>query len=318
MTALTTLVPTAWSDHNPVDPGVTLAEVAAFGIDTANMFEFWDWVGGRYSYDSAIGLSLMIAIGPDRFREMLDGFRIVDEHFRNAPAEANAPLLMGLRGIWYGTFPDPWHWPNRIVSSASPDSRLPRLVPPSRTDDSVEEPIGRVVAHRRDPPTSRMATMDDITVTRDGHVEIVRDPDHCADGELVATVLDQVRREVAVLQPPAINRFQCSFSHIFAGGYAAGYYSYKWAEVLEADVFETLFEKKGLYDPDSADRLRKTIYALGGNYPAMSIFKKLMGREPDPGALFRREGLGSANDNQTKPPEGPGAKPAPRPPEPGL
>ncbi|CAM5627715.1 putative Glucose-6-phosphate isomerase 1 [Streptomyces afghaniensis 772] len=81
-------------------------KVADFGIDVDNMFEFWDWVGGRYSYDSAIGLSLMIAIGPDRFREMLDGFRIVDEHFRNAPAEANAPLLMGLLGIWYGNFHD--------------------------------------------------------------------------------------------------------------------------------------------------------------------------------------------------------------------
>ncbi|MFE6526266.1 glucose-6-phosphate isomerase [Streptomyces sp. NPDC057794] len=81
-------------------------KVAAFGIDTANMFEFWDWVGGRYSYDSAIGLSLMIAIGPDRFREMLDGFRIVDEHFRTAPPESNVPLLLGLLGIWYGNFHD--------------------------------------------------------------------------------------------------------------------------------------------------------------------------------------------------------------------
>ncbi|MEU5043703.1 glucose-6-phosphate isomerase [Streptomyces griseorubiginosus] len=81
-------------------------KVTDFGIDPDNMFEFWDWVGGRYSYDSAIGLSLMIAIGPDRFREMLDGFRIVDEHFRNAPAEANAPLLLGLLGIWYCNFHD--------------------------------------------------------------------------------------------------------------------------------------------------------------------------------------------------------------------
>ena len=81
-------------------------KVADFGIDTANMFEFWDWVGGRYSYDSAIGLSLMIAIGPDRFREMLDGFRLVDEHFRTAPAESNVPLLLGLLGIWYGNFHD--------------------------------------------------------------------------------------------------------------------------------------------------------------------------------------------------------------------
>ena len=81
-------------------------KVSEFGIDPDNMFEFWDWVGGRYSFDSAIGLSLMIAIGPDRFRELLDGFRIVDEHFRTAPAEANAPLLLGLLGIWYGNFFD--------------------------------------------------------------------------------------------------------------------------------------------------------------------------------------------------------------------
>jgi glucose-6-phosphate isomerase len=80
--------------------------VSDFGIDTANMFEFWDWVGGRYSYDSAIGLSLMLAIGPDRFREMLDGFHTIDEHFRTAPAEANAPLLLALLGIWYGNFHD--------------------------------------------------------------------------------------------------------------------------------------------------------------------------------------------------------------------
>ncbi|MFI7100266.1 glucose-6-phosphate isomerase [Streptomyces sp. NPDC050161] len=81
-------------------------KVSEFGIDTTNMFEFWDWVGGRYSYDSAIGLSLMIAIGPEHFREMLAGFHLVDEHFRTAPAEENVPLLMGLLGIWYGNFFD--------------------------------------------------------------------------------------------------------------------------------------------------------------------------------------------------------------------
>ncbi|MEU0686666.1 glucose-6-phosphate isomerase [Streptomyces uncialis] len=81
-------------------------KVEDFGIDTANMFEFWDWVGGRYSFDSAIGLSLMIAIGPERFQEMLDGFHTVDRHFREAPAEENVPLLLGLLGIWYGNFHD--------------------------------------------------------------------------------------------------------------------------------------------------------------------------------------------------------------------
>src|SRR5258705_6552020 len=80
------------------------AEVAKFGIDTANMFGFWDWVGGRYSMDSAIGLSTMIAIGPDNFRAMLDGFHQMDVHFRTTPFERNLPVLMGLLGIWYSDF----------------------------------------------------------------------------------------------------------------------------------------------------------------------------------------------------------------------
>jgi len=79
-------------------------KVAEFGIDTANMFEFWDWVGGRYSMDSAIGLSTMLAIGPDHFRAMLEGFHAVDEHFRSAPFERNLPVLMGLLGVWYNDF----------------------------------------------------------------------------------------------------------------------------------------------------------------------------------------------------------------------
>jgi glucose-6-phosphate isomerase len=78
------------------------SKVSEFGIDPANMFEFWDWVGGRYSYDSAIGLSLMVAIGPERFREMLDGFHAMDEHFRTAPLERNLPAILGLIGVWYG------------------------------------------------------------------------------------------------------------------------------------------------------------------------------------------------------------------------
>jgi glucose-6-phosphate isomerase len=80
------------------------SEVAKFGIDTANMFGFWDWVGGRYSMDSAIGLSTMLAIGPEQFRAMLDGFHQMDEHFRTAPFERNLPVLMGLLAIWYGDF----------------------------------------------------------------------------------------------------------------------------------------------------------------------------------------------------------------------
>lgn len=80
------------------------AEVAAFGIDPERMFGFWDWVGGRYSVDSAVGLSLMVAIGPERFGEFLAGFRTIDEHFRHAPLEANLPVILGLVGCWYVNF----------------------------------------------------------------------------------------------------------------------------------------------------------------------------------------------------------------------
>ena len=80
------------------------AKVAEFGIDTANMFGFWDWVGGRYSMDSAIGLSLMVAIGPEDFRELLAGFLAMDQHFREAPLDRNLPVLLGLLGVWYGNF----------------------------------------------------------------------------------------------------------------------------------------------------------------------------------------------------------------------
>ena len=90
--------------HHFVAVSTNAAAVAEFGIDTANMVGFWDWVGGRYSVDSAIGLSLMIAIGPERFGEFLAGFRTIDEHFRTAPVERNMPVLMGLLGIWYTDF----------------------------------------------------------------------------------------------------------------------------------------------------------------------------------------------------------------------
>src|SRR5467141_534866 len=80
------------------------SEVSKFGIDTANMFEFWDWVGGRYSMDSAIGLSTTVAMGPDHFRAMLDGFHQMDEHFRTAPFERNLPVLMGLLSVWHNDF----------------------------------------------------------------------------------------------------------------------------------------------------------------------------------------------------------------------
>jgi glucose-6-phosphate isomerase len=97
-------------------------KVAEFGIDTANMFEFWDWVGGRYSMDSAIGLSTMLAIGPDHFRAMLAGFQTIDEHFRTTPFECNLPVLMGLLGVWYNDF-----WGAQTVAVLPYDQYLKRF-----------------------------------------------------------------------------------------------------------------------------------------------------------------------------------------------
>ena len=102
--ALKTLKHPAAVARHFVAVSTNAGEVAKFGINTANMFEFWDWVGGRYSMDSAIGLSTMIAIGPDNFRAMLDGFHEMDEHFRTAPFERNLPVLMSLLGLWYNNF----------------------------------------------------------------------------------------------------------------------------------------------------------------------------------------------------------------------
>ncbi len=112
-------------------------------------------------------------------------------------------------------------------------------------------------------------------------------------GSAVLGLLDEVRREVAVLVPPAWNRFPNSFSHIFAGGYAAGYYSYKWAEVLSADAY-SLFEEKGVLDPAAGARFRDEILAVGGSRPAAESFRAFRGREPDVAALLRHSGMISA------------------------
>ncbi|RMG60339.1 MAG: oligopeptidase A, partial [Gammaproteobacteria bacterium] len=103
-------------------------------------------------------------------------------------------------------------------------------------------------------------------------------------------ILDEVREEVALIRPPAWNRFQNSFSHIFAGGYAAGYYSYKWAEVLSADAFAR-FEEEGLFNPAVGADFLHTVLELGGSRPAMEVFRAFRGREPSIDALLRHNGL---------------------------
>jgi oligopeptidase A len=112
-----------------------------------------------------------------------------------------------------------------------------------------------------------------------------------ANGKLsVQQLLDEVRIEVAVLIPPAFNRFQNSFGHIFSGGYAAGYYSYKWAEVLSADAY-SLFEENGVLDAATGNHFRQQILAVGGSRNAMDSFVAFRGREPRIDALLRHNGL---------------------------
>jgi oligopeptidase A len=118
-----------------------------------------------------------------------------------------------------------------------------------------------------------------------------------ATGRAAQELLDEVRSEVAVLVPPAWNRFPNSFSHIFAGGYAAGYYSYKWAEVLSADAysaFEEMRPSRGVLDPETGARFRDEILAVGGSRPAAESFRAFRGREPSVDALLRHSGMISA------------------------
>jgi oligopeptidase A len=109
-------------------------------------------------------------------------------------------------------------------------------------------------------------------------------------GRSARDLLEEVRERIAVLKPPAYNRFPNSFSHIFAGGYAAGYYSYKWAEVLSADAY-SLFEEKGVLDAAAGQRFRDEILAVGGSRPAAESFRAFRGREPRVEALLRHNGM---------------------------
>ena len=113
------------------------------------------------------------------------------------------------------------------------------------------------------------------------------DPTHPRSAQ---EVLQQVRNEVAVVQPPAFNRFENSFSHIFAGGYAAGYYSYKWAEVLSADAFSR-FEEEGIFNPATGESFLREILQQGGSKTPMELFTQFRGREPNIDALLRHSGI---------------------------
>lgn len=122
----------------------------------------------------------------------------------------------------------------------------------------------------------------------DFHLHLEFDP--AKPASQIQTILDRVRAQVAAYQVPAFNRFQHSFSHIFAGGYAAGYYSYKWAEVLSADAYAA-FEEHGLFDPDTGTRFMESILEIGGTRDPMDAFVAFRGRKPSIEALLRHSGI---------------------------
>jgi oligopeptidase A len=123
-------------------------------------------------------------------------------------------------------------------------------------------------------------------------MHLYNDYDPAKNGK-VLDLLNQIRKEVAVVIPPDWHRFPMAFSHIFSGGYSAGYYSYKWAEVLSADAF-SLFEEKGVMDPETGTRFLNEILAVGGSRPALESFQAFRGRAPSMDALLRHHGMAEA------------------------
>ncbi|WP_295401497.1 oligopeptidase A [uncultured Thiocystis sp.] len=149
-----------------------------------------------------------------------------------------------------------------------------------------EDLYGRMIAAKNFQSAMQMVRQLEFALF-DFRVHLEYDP---AQGGRIAEIVEQVREQVAVIRPPAFNRFAHGFSHIFAGGYAAGYYSYKWAEVLSADAF-SLFEEKGVFDPETGRSFRENILEKGGSEDAMVLYVNFRGREPNTDALLRHSGI---------------------------
>jgi oligopeptidase A len=182
-------------------------------------------------------------------------------------------------------FMENWAWEWEIVSAMTAHARTGAPMPRELFDKMV-----RARNFQAGLATLRQIefALFDMTLHRDASIAV--DDHDPAAGDPVQRVLDRVRDEVAVLKPPAFNRFQNSFSHIFAGGYAAGYYSYKWAEVLSADCYAA-FEEEGLFNVETGARFLREILSVGGSRPAIDSFRAFRGREPRLDALLRHNGM---------------------------
>ena len=194
------------------------------------------------------------------------------------------PSVAGIQGVpWDAVelpsqFMENWCWQREAMALISGHHQSGERLPADMFD--------RLLAARNFQAGMKMLRQIEFALF-DFRLHLEYDPQR---GGRVYELLEQVRRQVAVVHPPSFNRFPHSFSHIFAGGYAAGYYSYKWAEVLSSDAF-SLFEEKGLFDPDTGRRFLNTILEQGGSREPMELFIEFRGREPQIDALLRHSGI---------------------------
>jgi oligopeptidase A len=197
------------------------------------------------------------------------------------------PSVAGIQGVpWDAVelpsqFMENWCWHRESMSLISGHHRTGEPLPAELFD--------RLVAARNFQSGMKILRQIEFALF-DFRLHLEFDP---ARGSRIYPILEEVRDEVAVIRPPSFNRFPHSFSHIFAGGYAAGYYSYKWAEVLSSDAF-SLFEERGLFDRETGQRFLRTILEQGGSREPMELFIEFRGREPQIDALLRHSGIMSS------------------------
>jgi oligopeptidase A len=194
------------------------------------------------------------------------------------------PGVAGIQGVAWDAvelpsqFMENWCWQREALALISGHYRTGEPLP--------EALFSRLLAARNFQSGLKMLRQLEFALF-DFRLHLEYDP---ARGGRVYDILQQVRDEVAVIRPPSFNRFPHSFSHIFAGGYAAGYYSYKWAEVLSSDAF-SLFEERGVFDMEAGMRFLRTVLEQGGSRDAMELFVEFRGREPQIDALLQHHGL---------------------------
>lgn len=216
--------------------------------------------------------------------EVLTMFHEFGHGLHHMLTQVDYPSVAGIGGVpWDAVelpsqFMENWCWQKEALADIAGHYQTGEPLP--------DELFGKMIAAKNFQSAMQMLRQLEFSIF-DFRLHLEYDP---AKGARVYQILDEVRKQVAVIEPPSFNRFPHSFSHIFAGGYAAGYYSYKWAEVLSADAFAA-FEEKGIFDRDTGLKFLATVLEQGGSREPMELFIEFRGREPTIDALLRHSGL---------------------------